>query len=128
MLPGRPLELPEDSDHFSDELHVLRVDRLEGIVLGLETHAAVLPEQTLQRRLLGRLVLAGEGDDDVAVPRVLSPLDDCNVAVQDPGVDHRVALDPEQELLAPARQRLRNGEDRKSTRLNSSHVKITNAV
>ena len=72
-----PITLPISCD-------VLRVDRLERVVLGLEPHAAVcLSEETLQRRLVGRLVVTGERDDDVAVSRVLRPLDDGDVAVED---------------------------------------------
>ena len=42
--------------------------------------------------------------------RVLRPLDDGDVAVEDSRVDHRVALDAKQELLSSAREWLRNGE------------------
>ena len=48
-----------------------RVDRLERGVLGLEPHAVALAEEALHRRLVGCLVVAGERDDDVAVPRRL---------------------------------------------------------
>src|SRR5206468_1759527 len=69
-----------------------------------------LAEEGLDRRLVRRLVVTGERGHDVAVPRVLLPAYDDEVAVEDPGVDHRVALHPQEELLSPARERLGDGE------------------
>ena len=89
---------------------MLRVDRLERLVLGLEPDAVGLAEEALAGRLVGRLVVAGERDDDVAVPRVLLPAHDDVVAVEDARVDHRVALDAQEELLAAARERLGDGD------------------
>ena len=63
--------VPEHSDDLAEDLDVRRVDRLERVVLGLEPDAAALAEEALHRRLVGRLVVAGERDHDVAVPRVL---------------------------------------------------------
>ena len=51
------------------------VDRIEGRVLRLQADPSVgLAEEGLHRRLVGRLVLAGERNDDVAVPRIVAPL------------------------------------------------------
>ena len=57
-------------------------------------------KNALHGRLVGRLVVAGERDDDLAVARVLRALHDDDVAVEDAGVDHRLALDAEQEVAA----------------------------
>ena len=86
------------------------VDRLEGIVLGLEPDAAALLEEPLDRRLLRHLVLADERHDDVAVLGGLLPANHDEIAFEDPRIDHRVALDAQEELLAPARKRLRDAE------------------
>src|SRR5262245_59024975 len=110
MLPDGPLELAEDSDHLAEDLDVLRVDGLEGVVLRLEPDAAFLAEEALEGRLVGRLVVAGQSHHDVAVARVLPPLDDRNVPVEDACVDHRVALDAEEELLPALRERLGDRE------------------
>ena len=72
----------------------------------MEPHAPVLTEEALDGRLVGRLVVTGEGHDDLAVPCVPRPLHDHEVAVEDARVDHRVALDPQDEVTA---QRLGHG-------------------
>src|ERR1700693_3070913 len=106
MLPGEPLELPEDSDHLAENLDMLRVDGLERVVLRLEPDAAVVAEETLDGGLVRRLVFARKRDDDVAVLRILLPADDHDVAVEDACVDHRLALHAKQELLTAAGERL----------------------
>src|SRR5690606_17432427 len=82
-----------DPDLVGVELH-----RLEAGVRRLEHDLAVAPVEGLDRRLVARD--AGHHD----VPRVggrLRPADDV-VAVEDAGLDHRVAPDPEHEQLALA--------------------------
>jgi hypothetical protein len=60
--------------------------------------------------LVGGLVGARERDDDLAVPRGLLAAHDREVAVEDAGIDHRVALHAQDELLASAGERLRDGD------------------
>ena len=79
------------------------VDRLERGVLGLQPDPAVLAVERLDGRLVGRLVVAGERDDDLAVPRVVLAAHDDDVAVEDPGLDHRVAADAQEEVGAARR-------------------------
>src|SRR5215470_11855793 len=93
-------QLPEHPHDLAEDLDVLSVDRLERGVLGLQPDAAALAEEPLHRRLVRRLVVAGERDDDLAVPRVLSTPHDDDVAVEDAGLDHRLALDAQQEVAA----------------------------
>jgi hypothetical protein len=81
---------------------MIRVDRLELVVLGLEPDATVLTEEALHGCLVGDLVLTGERNDDLAVAGVLPALDDDEVAVEDAGVHHRVALHSQDELLVAA--------------------------
>jgi len=85
---------------------VLRIDRLQRLVLRLQSHAAALTEETLHRRLVGGLVVAGECNDDVSVSCGFGFAHNEDVAFEDPGVDHRVALDTEQEVGAAAHELL----------------------
>src|SRR4051794_15556827 len=94
----RSSESPEDPHDLAEDLHVLGVDRLEGGVLRLEADAVLLAIERLDRRLVGRLVVTGEGDHDVAVARGLLALHDHEVSVEDAGLDHRLALDPQHEV------------------------------
>ena len=66
------------------------VDRVEGVVLGLQTDAPVLSEEALNRCLVGRVVLAG--DDESA--------DEATVKTfyREQG---RVRLQPENSSLEP---------------------------
>src|SRR5688500_7957023 len=105
----RSSETPEDSRDLAEDLDVVGVDRLEKLVLGLEANTAGLAVERLHRRLVGRLVVARERDHDLAVASLLGTLDDEDVAVEDAGVDHGLALDPEQEVGAAA-ERLRDRE------------------
>src|SRR3954447_4255034 len=66
-------QLAEHPHDLAQDLDVRGVDRLERRVLRLQPDAAVLTEEPLHRRLVGRLVVTREGDDDLAVPRVLRP-------------------------------------------------------
>ena len=45
---------------------MIGVDRLERAVLRLKPDAAALAEESLHRRLVGRLVVSREGDDETA--------------------------------------------------------------
>src|SRR5262249_24891985 len=103
-------ERPEDSDHAAEYLDVLGVDGLERVVLGLEPDASVLAVEGLDGRLVRGLVVTRERDHDLAVAGRLLPRDDLEVAGEQPGMDHRVALDAQEELLAPARERLGDGD------------------
>ena len=105
------IQAPEHPHDLPQHLHVVGVDRLERGVLGLEANAAVgLAVEGLDGRLVRGLVVPDERDDDVAVAGVVAALDDDRVAVEDPGVDHRVAVHGEQEVGAAA-ERLRHGDD-----------------
>ena len=80
-------------------------------VLRLEADAAVaLAVERLHGRLVRRLVVTDERDHDIAASRVVAPLDDDRVAVEDPGLDHRVAVHREQEVRA-APDRLGDRDD-----------------
>ena len=83
------------------------IDRLERVVLGLEPDPALLAEEAFDGRLVGGLVLARERDDYLAVPCGLLAAHDGQVAVEDAGIDHRVAPHAQDELLATAGERLR---------------------
>src|SRR5262249_13205018 len=100
-------QLPEPPHDLAEDLNVRSVDRLERRVLGLQSDAAALAEKPLHCRLVGRLVVAGEGDDDLAVACVLGTPHDDDVVVEDAGLDHRVALDSQQEVTAEV---LRHGD------------------
>src|SRR5207248_11367534 len=89
----RRSQLPEHPRDATEDLDMLCVDRLECVVLRLQADAPTLAEEALHGRLVGRLVVACERDDDLPVPGVLSALHDDDVAVEDAGVHHRVALD-----------------------------------
>src|SRR5881392_2783145 len=56
----RRSQLPEHPDDAPEDLDVVGVDRLERGILGLEADAAALAVEGLHRRLVGRLVVAGE--------------------------------------------------------------------
>src|SRR4051812_40105257 len=103
----RSSECPEEPHDLAEDLHVLGIDRLERCVLRLEAHAAVLAIERLHRGLVGRLVVTGERDDDVAVAGVLRPAHHDEVAVEDACLDHRLALHPQHEV---ALERLRHGD------------------
>ena len=75
-------------------------------VLGPEHDLVAPPEEGLDRGLLAR----DPGDDGVArIGRRLLAHDDV-VAVEDAGVDHGVAADPEHEELAVAGEVFRDGQ------------------
>ena len=82
---------------------MLRVEGLEPRVLGLEPDSPVtLAEEGLNRRLVRGLVVADEGDDHVSSARVRLLAHDDDVAVENAGLDHRVAGDAEQEIRISA--------------------------
>src|SRR5207248_5335535 len=72
----RPSQRAEHSHDLAEHVDVRRVDRLVRAVLGLEADPPLLAEEALDGRLVGRLVVAYERDDDVAVAGVLLPSDD----------------------------------------------------
>src|SRR5262249_32222640 len=76
-------QLAEPPHDLAEDLDVRGVDRFERGVLGLQADAAVLAEEPLHRRLVGRLVVACESDDDLTVARVLGPAHDDDVVFQD---------------------------------------------
>src|SRR5215210_5812040 len=79
------------------------------MVLGLEADLAPVAEEALDGRLVGRLVVACERHDDVAVLRRLLAADDDVVVGHDPRFDHALALDPQEKLLpGPRGERLRD--------------------
>src|SRR5581483_10631528 len=101
-----PLQLPEDPHDAAEDLHVPRIERLHRRVLRLQADAVLLAVERLHRRRVERLVVAGERDDDLAVPRVLRALHDHEVAVEDARLDHRLALRAHDEVaLREARHR-----------------------
>ncbi len=89
---------------------MLGEERLERAVLGLKPDPAVaLTVEGLDGRLVGSFVFADERDDDVTLARVVLPMDDDDVAVEDSGVDHRLALHAKEEVGVPA-ERLGDGD------------------
>ena len=72
---------------------------------GPQDDLAPLAQEGLDRRFLAR----DAGDDDVAVVGGVLLAHDHVVAVEDPGVDHRVAPDPEHEQVAVAGEVLGEG-------------------
>src|SRR6185312_17318277 len=75
VSPQWSSEAPEHPHDLAEDLHVVGVDRLERGILRLQPHAAVgLAVEGLHGRLVRRLVLAGERDDDVAVPGLVPAL------------------------------------------------------
>ena len=81
--------------------------RLEPVV-GRQEHDLAAPA----RERLDRGLVAGDaGDDDLAVVGLGLLAGDHVVAVEDAGVDHRVAPDPEHEQVALAREVGRDGQD-----------------
>src|SRR5712691_1703250 len=107
MSTGEPSsKAPEYPGDLAENRDVRCVDRLERVVLRLQPHALVLAEEARHRRLVRRFVVSDERDHDLAVPSVLLLTDDDDVAVEDAGIDHRVALDAQQELLATSGERL----------------------
>src|SRR5918995_1493792 len=102
---ARSLQGPEDADDLAEDADVAGVDRLERRVLGLETDPVGLAVEGLDRRLVRRLVVAGERDHDLAVPRRVLAAHDDDVAIEDPGLDHRVAADAQEEVGVAAEGR-----------------------
>src|SRR3954471_8885768 len=100
-------QVPEYPHDLAQDLDVLRKDRLEGAVLRLQPDPALLLVERLDGRLVGGLVVTCERDDDLAVPRILRPAHDDDVAVEDARFDHRFALHAEQEVAAKG---LRHGQ------------------
>ena len=117
-------QLPEDSDHLAEHLDVLRRrwararrsragvgrGRLRG------RSASPSPRRRSRRRRRARRRCRRSA-------RPAARCDDDEVAVEDARVDHRVALDAQQELLAPARERLGHREvaPRRSPRRAAAH-------
>ncbi len=62
--------------------------------------SSAIVEPFLRRRFKRRLLALDEGDDDVAVLGRVAAAHDHRVAVVDAGLDHRVALHLEREVLA----------------------------
>src|SRR5664279_681256 len=93
LYPYTSRKHPEYARHLAENLHIVCIDRFERVVLGLQADAPTLPEEALDGSLAGRLVLAGQGDDYLAVVGALLPMYDEDVAVEDAGTRHRVALD-----------------------------------
>jgi hypothetical protein len=78
-----------------------------GLVLGPKDYLAVTSEQALDRRLL----TIDHRRHDVTFGGVGLATDDDQVAIEDAGVDHRVALDPKHEYRSSTHQRLGQTED-----------------
>src|SRR4029079_2417700 len=108
-LGSQRAEHPRD---LAEDLDVVGVDRLVGLVLGLQTNTTRVAEEALHSCLVGRFVFPDQGNHDLAVAGVLLAADDDVVALEDAGVLHRVAADAEEELLATTGQRLRHRQIR----------------
>src|SRR5262249_4266575 len=88
--PGRSRDPPEHADDATEHGGVAGAKRLHAIVLGLQADVVLLAEEPLHRRLV-----LEQGDDDLTVARLLGGPDDDEVALDDAGVLHAVAADPE---------------------------------
>src|SRR3990170_5948279 len=90
----RQVEAVDDREGDSLDRDIPRDDGLHTGILRLKPDAPVLAEEALH----GRFILHPR-DHDIAVLRGLLPADDEHVTVKDPGVDHAVAPDFEDEAL-----------------------------
>src|SRR6266550_324266 len=93
---SRPIRLTEKPDHTSDladQADVAGHDRLVGRVFGDQLDVAVLPLEALDCG-----VAFDQGDHDGAVGSLVLGADEHQVVIEDAGVDHAVAANPEQEV------------------------------
>src|SRR5262245_7924614 len=99
LIPCSSSDAPEHARHLAEDLDVLGIEGLECRVLRLEADAAVaLAVERLDRRFVRRLVVADERHDDLAGAGVGLLAHDHDVAVEDSGVDHRLALHAQEEI------------------------------
>src|SRR2546430_850367 len=87
------MEKPDHTSDLTDQADVVGDNRLVGGVLGDQLDVAVRPLETLDRG-----VAFDQGDDDRAVGSLVLGTDEHQVVVEDAGVDHAVATNPEQEV------------------------------
>src|SRR4051794_38500027 len=87
----RSRDPPEDSDDAAQQAHVAAANRLHALVLRLQPDLILLTEEALD----GCLVLAHQGDDDLAVAGALRGAHHDEVALQDAGILHAVAAHAE---------------------------------
>ena len=109
--PGRlwPLVLPDEADEPPLYPHAIGAEDA-GLIGGIgrfERNGGALAAQALERRLL----IVDECDDDVSGIGGIGLADDHRVAVEDTGVDHRIAAHLQREMLA-ARQQIDRHLDR----------------
>src|SRR5690606_29372172 len=95
---GRRSVAPDEPDQSALDLDPVRPEdpRLVGGIGRLERDRGALAAEALQRCLL----VVDERHDDVARIGGLRVADDDRVAIEDAGLDHRVALDLEREVFA----------------------------
>jgi hypothetical protein len=87
-------------DDLTGNKRIPREDRFHEVVLRLQPDLVLLAEEPFERGFIGE-----HRHDDVAVVRGLLPLDHHEVAVEDTGVDHGRAGDPEGETsLIPSKK------------------------
>src|SRR5262245_4695690 len=87
---GPSRDPPEDSDDAAQKAHVADANRLHALVLRLQPDLILLTEEALDGRLL-----AEQGDHDLPIAGALRGPHHDEVALQDPGILHRLAADPE---------------------------------
>ena len=85
-------ESSDDCLDSSDDRDIVDVDWLHGTILRLQPDPAGLAIERLNRRFT-----IDHRDDDLSVLRGRLRLDDDQIAVEDRGIDHRVALDAQHE-------------------------------
>src|SRR5579884_3647762 len=105
--PGmtRTSEPADDRLDAPDDRDIVGVDWRHRGVLRLQADPPALAVEALDGRLA-----VDHCDHDLAVVGARRRLDQDEVPVEDRGVDHRVALDPEHEAAAPRRPRRRQDE------------------
>src|SRR5438045_2236282 len=90
---ARSSELANEPDHYAEDLErAFGPNRRIGLVLGLEDKLTGLDIEAFQGELI-----VDDGHDDFTLLRRGALLDDDEIAVENAGVLHRIALDPNQD-------------------------------
>src|SRR5438067_4532896 len=98
LRQGQTLIFPDQTDEPALHMDAVGAEDagLVGGIRGLKSDRIALAAKSLE----GRLFSIDERHDDVAVVRRIAFADKNGVAVEDAGLDHRVALDFKREMLA----------------------------
>src|SRR5579864_9277490 len=95
---GRRLDLSHQADHHAEDFErVFWTDDRISLVLGPQHETSVLEIEALQRELV-----VDDRHDDIALLRGSALFDDNEIALEDPGIDHRIAPDADEHGLRGA--------------------------